>query len=53
VQSILDQENSLGYFITSGRYWEIDLKPDLQALDEIDQQWTTLSNTITITDLHT
>ena len=51
VQNILDEENSLGYFITSGRYWETDLKPDLQALDKIDQQWTALSNTITITDI--
>ena len=50
VQSILDQENSLGYFISSGRYWEADLKIDLQALDQIDLQWKTLSHTITVAD---
>ena len=50
VQNILDQESSLGYFITSGRYWEADVKIDLQALDKVDQQWKTLSDTITITD---
>jgi hypothetical protein len=50
VQSILDQENSLGYFISSGRYWEADLKIDLQALDKVDQQWKTLSHTITVAD---
>lgn len=50
VQSILDQENSLGYFMSSGRYWEADLKIDLQALDQIDLQWKTLSHTITVAD---
>ena len=50
VQSILDQENSLGYFISSGRYWEADLKIDLQALDQIDLQWKTLSHTMTVAD---
>ena len=50
VQSILDQENSLGYFISSGRYWEADLKIDFQALDKVDQQWKTLSHTITVAD---
>ena len=50
VQSILDQENSLGYFMSSGRYWEADLKIDLQALDQNDLQWKTLSHTITVAD---
>ena len=47
VQNILDQENALGYNITSGRYWEADLNVDLQALDKVDLQWKTLSKTIT------
>lgn len=51
VQSILDQEKSLGYFISSGRYWEADLKIDLQALDKVDQQWKTLSHTIAVADI--
>ena len=49
VQSILDQETALGYFVTSGRYWETDLNVDLQALDKIDLQWKTLSKSITYT----
>lgn len=53
VQSILDQEKSLGYFITSGRYWEADLKVDLQALDKIDQQWKKLSAKIMRLDCYT
>jgi hypothetical protein len=51
VQSILDQEKSLGYFISSGRYWEADLNIDLQALDQVDQQWTMLSHTIAVADI--
>ena len=53
VQSILDQENSLGYFISSGRYWEADVKIDLQALDKVDQQWKTLSDKIKRLDCYT
>jgi hypothetical protein len=53
VQSILDQEKSLGYFISSGRYWEADLKVDLQALDIVDQQWKTLSAKIMRLDCYT
>lgn len=53
VQSIIDQENSLGYFISSGRYWEADVKIDLHALDKIDQQWKTLSDTIDRAECYT
>ena len=53
VQSILDQENSLGYFIASGRYWETEEKIDLHALDKIDLQWKKLSATINRIDCHT
>ena len=39
VQSITAQENELGYYVESGRYWDIKDQFDPNALERLDHAW--------------
>lgn len=39
---IIRSESDLGYFVESGRYWEVETEFDPQKIDAIDQRWLSL-----------
>jgi hypothetical protein len=36
---VLGAEKSLGYFVTSGRYWESSAQFDVDEIDRLDAMW--------------
>ena len=42
VVRLLAREDELGFFVPSGRYWEVSERFDAGALAELDQQWRNL-----------
>jgi hypothetical protein len=43
------QEDSLGYFVASGRYWEQEHLFDPVQIDALDRQWLTLFDDMPLT----
>ena len=46
VQSITAQENELGYYVESGRYWDIKDQFDPNALERLDHAWAACGATL-------